>query len=223
MRHIRAFVLSLLILAVPSIAFAHSDGYYNFQTGDTSKIVYFTLQEPTGDVTAPTPISGKVYSDAAWDIYYAVDGGTLTQIPLVTQTANGAYSSGGLVLMSDTLAKGRYRLDLPNAILTTAGHATVFVTYNDLDTADIHIDIGSSYRTLTDATTQVGQGTPSATASMATQINYLYKAWRNKWTNLTGGVYRLYNDDATTVDQKATIINQAGRGVVNQGEVATGP
>lgn len=64
------------------------------------------------------------------------------------------------------------------------------------------------------------QGAPPATASIATKISYLYKAWRNRVTQDTT-TYKLYGDDATTVHQKAAV-GDAG-GTFDRGEIASGP
>ena len=64
------------------------------------------------------------------------------------------------------------------------------------------------------------QGAPGATITLAAKINYLYKAFRNRKTQ-TATVWSLFNDDATTVDHKATV---ADDGVTaSKTEVATGP
>ena len=51
------------------------------------------------------------------------------------------------------------------------------------------------------------------------KIGYLYKAWRNR-SNQTATTYQLFNDDATTVGQKATISDDTT--TAEKGEVATG-
>jgi hypothetical protein len=52
------------------------------------------------------------------------------------------------------------------------------------------------------------------------KIGYLFKAWRNKKDN-NGTENKLYADDATTVDQKASTTEAAG--TVTEGEWGTGP
>jgi hypothetical protein len=71
-----------------------------------------------------------------------------------------------------------------------------------------------------DTYAEPGQGTPAATASLAVKINYLFKAWRNKKTQ-TSSTFSLFADDATTVDQKATVSDDSTTTTV--GEIATGP
>lgn len=72
----------------------------------------------------------------------------------------------------------------------------------------------------TDTYAEPGQATPAATASLAAKIGYLYKAWRNRKTQ-TATTYSLFNDDATTVDQKATVSDNGT--TFDSGEIATGP
>lgn len=72
----------------------------------------------------------------------------------------------------------------------------------------------------TDTYAEPGQGTPAATASLATKINYLYKNWRNRKTQ-TSTTFSLFNDDAVTVDQKATVSDNGT--TAEKTEIATGP
>lgn len=72
----------------------------------------------------------------------------------------------------------------------------------------------------TDTYAEPGQGTPLATTSLAAKINYLYKNWRNRKTQ-TATEWALYNDDATTVDQKSTVSDNAT--TADKTEVITGP
>ena len=72
----------------------------------------------------------------------------------------------------------------------------------------------------TDTFAEPGQEAPAASATLATKIGYLYKSWRNRATQ-TSDTYRLYGDNATTVDQKATV--SADGTTFDKGEVGTGP
>lgn len=65
-----------------------------------------------------------------------------------------------------------------------------------------------------------GQGAPPATADFRTKIAYLYKAWRNKTTQ-TNSTYSLFNDDAATVDQKATVTDDGT--TFTRNEIGSGP
>lgn len=71
-----------------------------------------------------------------------------------------------------------------------------------------------------DTFAQPGQGTPGATTTIRLMLAYVYKAWRNR-TDQNATTYELYNDDATTVDQKATVSDDGT--TFTKGEVTTGP
>ena len=71
----------------------------------------------------------------------------------------------------------------------------------------------------TDTYAEPGQGAPAATASLSAKLNYLYKAWRNKKTQ-TASEFKLYADDAATVDQKATVSDDSTTTTVD--EMGTG-
>lgn len=72
----------------------------------------------------------------------------------------------------------------------------------------------------TDTYAEPGQGTPSATLSLSAKIGYLFKAFRNRSTQ-TSTAYNLYNDDAITVDQKATVSDDAV--TFDRNEITSGP
>jgi hypothetical protein len=67
---------------------------------------------------------------------------------------------------------------------------------------------------------EIGQGNPSANASLVDMVRYLYKAWRNRKTQ-TASQYSLFADDGTTVDQKATVSDDGTTTTI--GEIGTGP
>ena len=71
-----------------------------------------------------------------------------------------------------------------------------------------------------DTYAEIGQEAPAATQTIRKMLGYLYKAWRNKSTQ-DATTYKLYNDDAATVDQKATCSDDST--TFTRGEAATGP
>lgn len=91
-----------------------------------------------------------------------------------------------------------------------------------LDAVDNFLDteIAAILALLDDPRTEPGQGAPPVNPDLATKIDYLYKAWRNRSTQ-TATTYSLYADDATTVDQKSTLSDDGTTFV--KGEIATGP
>lgn len=90
--------------------------------------------------------------------------------------------------------------------------------FNDLSAANVNTEVVDALNV--DTYAQPGQGTPLATTSIREMLGYLYKAWRNRTTQ-TSTAYKLYNDDAVTVDQKATFSDDAT--TADRTEVATGP
>lgn len=77
--------------------------------------------------------------------------------------------------------------------------------------------------TCTDLTanrTEPAQGAPAASTSVMAKVDYIYKNWRNRKTQ-TATAWSLYADDATTVDQKATVSDDGT--TAGKTEIASGP
>lgn len=83
--------------------------------------------------------------------------------------------------------------------------------------ADINAEVVDAL--VTDTYGEPGQGAPAATASLKDKLGYLYKSWRNRKTQ-TATEWSLYNDDATTVGQKATVADDGT--TASKTEIATG-
>lgn len=111
--------------------------------------------------------------------------------------------------------------NITGGIITTVTNLTNAPTSGDL-TATMKASVNAEVLDVlnTDTFAEPGQGAPAATATLAAKLNYLYKAWRNRSTQ-TSSTYSLYADDATTVDQKATVSDDGT--TFSRGEVATGP
>jgi len=140
---------------------------------------------------------------------------------LQTDWANG----GRLDLILDARSSQASVDDLPtNAELTTALAAAddavlaAIAALNNLSAAQVNAEVVDALAT--DTYAEPGQGAPTATTTLAAKIGYLYKSWRNKKTQ-TATERKLYADDGTTVDQKATDSDDAT--TYTKGEVATGP
>jgi hypothetical protein len=89
---------------------------------------------------------------------------------------------------------------------------------NNLSAAQVNAEVVDALAT--DTYAEPGQGAPAATTSLAAKINYLYKAFRNKVTQ-TSTTYSLFADDASTVDQKATVSDDGT--TFTRGEITSGP
>jgi hypothetical protein len=73
---------------------------------------------------------------------------------------------------------------------------------------------------LDDARGEPGQGAPPVNPDLATKIDWLYKAFRNKKTQ-TATLFQLFADDTTTVDTKSTVSDDGTTTTV--AELVTGP
>jgi hypothetical protein len=89
------------------------------QINNTSRTEYVFIQNSS--VSTGAGLTGLVFNTASLTADYCVERGARVNIPLVTQTATGAYSSGGFVAVDGTNMPGLYRFDIPNAVFATAG------------------------------------------------------------------------------------------------------
>jgi len=95
---------------------------------------------------------------------------------------------------------------------------TLIAALNDISAANVNTEMADVMNTDTHA--QPGQGALPATASFEQMITYIYKFMRNKSTQ-DDSDFKVYNDDAATVDHKATV-GESG-GTITKGEIVTGP
>lgn len=115
--NIRKYVYGLLAALVCGSALANTCPI--LPAGSTSQSVNVTFI----DDTTGLPTAGLAYNSGGIDINYTRMGAAQTAVTEVTQTAAGAYSSGGFV----SVGQGSYRFDIPDAALS-AGVPYVVVT-----------------------------------------------------------------------------------------------
>lgn len=84
--------------------------------------------------------------------------------------------------------------------------------------ADVNAEVVDTLNV--DTYAEPGQETPAATNTLVKKIGYLFKVFRNRKTQ-TATQFSLYNDDATTIGQKATVSDDAT--TFDAGEITTGP
>jgi hypothetical protein len=156
---------------------------------------------------------------------------------------SGTHGNAALKVLIDTIddfidtevAAIKAKTDnLPADPADASDIASSFTTVNTkLDTIDDFLDteaaailaavdteVAAILALLDDARTEPAQGAPPVNPDLATKIDYLYKAWRNKKDN-DGAVTKLYADNGTTVDQKQNTSEAAG--TVTKAEWITGP
>lgn len=101
---------------------------------------------------------------------------------------------------------------------TNTSIPALIAALNNLSAAQVNAEVVDALAT--DTYAEPGQGTPAATASLATKLGYVYKRMRNRQTQ-TAAAFNLYNDDGVTVDQKATVSDDGT--TYERGELTTGP
>lgn len=199
------------------------------------EVIYFdmiTSHPTTGAATdADSTPTFEVYEETT-DTDIGV-GGNMTKRTSLTgnyrgtatlSAANGFeagkwYSIIGSATVNSVAGKGVLKNFRVTAAETTAGKPKV-----DVDAlltqakADVNAEVLDVLNV--DTFAEIGQETPAATQTLRKMIAYLYKTFRNKKTQ-TASQFALYADDATTVDQKATVSDDGTTTTV--GELATGP
>lgn len=132
-----------------------------------------------------------------------------TRIPaaLVSGRIDASVGAMAANVMTAAAAASDLTTELQNGLATAAALATV----------DGIVD--SILALLDDARTEPGQGAPPVNPDMATKIDYLYKAWRNK-KEQTATLLTIYADNGTTADHKSTVSDDGT--TFTAGEMATG-
>ncbi len=147
-------------------------------------------------------------TDSAWSTTRGLSG---TALP-----AAAADAAGGLAI-SDA---GGLDLDAKLAATNEVTAVRMGALTDWINGGRLDLILDAILAMLDDARTEPGQAAPPVNPDLATKIDYLYKAWRNRHTQ-TATEYKLYADDATTVDHKATVSDDGT--TFDRGEVATGP
>lgn len=101
---------------------------------------------------------------------------------------------------------------------TDAEMLIAFAALNNLSAAQVNAQVVDALNA--DTYAEPGQGAPSATATLAAKIGYLYKAYRNKLTQ-TATTLSVYNDAEDTVDQKAAVSYDGT--TYTRGKIGSGP
>lgn len=145
----------------------------------------------TFDAITPTLANGNVW------FLYPTAAGTAGDAPTAAEVADAVWDEA------------------------TSGHTTsgTFGEQCKTDIDAILVDTGTTLALLDDPRTEPGQGAPPVNPDLATKIDWLYKAWRNRKTQ-TATEFALYADDGTTKDQEAAVSSDGTTLVV--GEMTTG-
>jgi hypothetical protein len=115
--------------------------------GSTSQILYLFIQDSS--VTTGAGLTGLAYNTGSLTAYYVRPGGSATSITLATQTATGAYSSGGFVAVDGTNMPGVYRFDPPDAALASGVRSVLIMLKGAANMAPclLEIDLNAQVNT----------------------------------------------------------------------------
>lgn len=162
------------------------------------------------------------HASAGCGIWAEAHGGSNAGMTLMGDSAApGLVASGGIQGSIDGDLSGSVGSVTGAVGSVTGAVGSVTGSVGSLATqakADVNAEVVDALAT--DTYAEPGQGTPAATLSLAAKINYLFKNWRNRKTQ-TSTQWSLYNDDATTVDQKATVSDDGT--TAGKTEISTGP
>lgn len=157
----------------------------------------------TGAITSAKFAAGAITAAAIATDAIDADALAADAIAEINVTVDTAISDAALATAAE-LAK------VPKSDGTATWNATALASINAQVVDGLNVDTYA----------EPGQGAPGATLSLAAKIGFLYKAWRNRSTQ-TASQYSLYNDDASTVDHKASFSDNGT--TADRGEIATGP
>ena len=98
---------------------------YQIYAGSTSQTVRFFIQDTSS--TAAAGLTGLTHSTSGLTCYYSKGIGAASLVTLASQTATGAYTSGGFCAVDGTNMPGVYRLDLPDVVVDTEAEVIVML------------------------------------------------------------------------------------------------
>lgn len=133
--------------------------------------------------------------------------GAITASAIAADAITDAKVAADVTIASVTGAVGSVTGNVGGSIGSLAAQAK----------ADVNAEVVDALAT--DTYAEPGQGAPAATASLATKLGFLFKAWRNRHTQ-TATEYALYADDALTKDQEAVVSDDGT--TTERGEVGSG-
>lgn len=131
-------------------------------------------------------------------------GAGLTELGGMSAIMQGQVNTEADSALTDYDAPTKAEMDTAHALLATPAQVNTEV-----------VDVMA-----TDTLTLPGQGAPSNTPTTREAIGWMYKVFRNRKTQ-TATDWKLYADDGTTVDAKATVADDAT--TASKTEIVTGP
>lgn len=184
---------------------------------DTLELFAEALDQSTGQIDSGSFASGAITAAA---IAADAIGASELAADAVSEIQSGLATSAALTTVDTVVDAIKAVTDLlPDAgALTSIAQEATIAALNDISAADVNAQVLDVLNV--DTFAEPGQGAPAATTTIVGKLGYLYKAWRNRSTADASDGYQLYNDDATTVGQKATLSDDGT--TFDRGEVGTG-
>lgn len=204
-----------------SIYYAGASGAQMFKNTASQKVTIFAFAD-AGHATldAGEPVTGDAANiTCKVSIDDAAAGAVTDTNP--TEVEDGKYNfdltqaetnGDKLLFLPESSTAGVQVIALPSMVVYTRS-ANIPLTASEVNAEVVDALNIDTYA-------EPGQGAPAATASLVTKIGYLYKNWRNRKTQ-SATTFRLYNDDATTVDQKTTVSDNGS--TAGKSEFLSGP
>jgi hypothetical protein len=161
------------------------------KAGTTSRTEYIYLNT-----------AGFTFNTLGLSASYVREGGSRVNIPLVSQTVNGAYTSGGFVEVDSVNMPGLYRIDVPNALFASGVKTAAFEIINS-NTVDRHL---ITYNFTPTMQIDMAQSVPiSNTANtIGDALNAMRAVGFGKWV-ISGTNLSLYAPDNFTVVKSFTL------------------
>jgi hypothetical protein len=182
-----------------------------------SALIAGRVDANTQAMAANVITSSIIATDAIGAAQIAAAAITVSEAPNLDVAVSTRLAPTVAARTLDVAVGGEAGIDLDNTVGTLA-KTTDITGFNDLSAAQVNTEVVDALNV--DTYAEPAQGAPAATATLVSKIGFLYKAWRNRFTQ-TSTTYSLYNDDAITVDHKSTVSDDAT--TFDRTEVATGP
>ena len=167
------------------------------------------------------PKTGLLFSniETGGSASYQRQGGARVDFTLVTQTAAGAHTDGGFVLIDDTNMPGLYRLDVPDAAFASGvDFATIHLVAASANNAIMRpvevsiVDYGTATAVAAIPTTAMRGTDNAATATALATVDTVVDGIQTDLSNATDGLGAIKADTAAILIDTAEI-GTAGAGL----------
>lgn len=189
-------------------------------TGDITGNLSGSVGSVTGAVGSVTGnVGGSVASVVG--AVGSVTGLTAANLDVAVSTRMATYTQPTGFLAATFPLTVASTTNIAAGTITTVTNLTNAPTSGDL-TATMKASVNTEVLDVlnTDTFAEPGQEAPPATTTLVKKIGYIYKMLRNKITQ-TSTTLSVFADDATTVDQKATVSDDGT--TYTRGEIGSGP